>query len=239
MILRLVLSLCLFVGICYGDFYVPGGQSCKLSYGVVNKKPDWVCEESNRYATYPGHNITLLLNTKPYDKTKYYLDITKNCQSYQDKLDTIGQNDHYKYEAVCKMKRKPVKLIWAQVPKNKLPLGQAHLYDQLLPCHVLEGQNLYEIECVHPRADGPPPGTKRRGPGRTNEYSGYKRNFCSMGYSYHPNLICKPTGFINRDVVVYSQDANMIFHVVIPNVPTSCACTYCQCGDGPIPGTIG
>jgi hypothetical protein len=48
------------------------------------------------------------------------------------------------------MIRKPIRVIWAQVPHYTVPQHLMNLNGGLLPCHVLEGQNLFDVECVHP-----------------------------------------------------------------------------------------
>lgn len=87
------------------------------------------------------------------------------------------------------------------------------------------------ISFYHFRAGGVPKHLPKRMVKRLRRirFTGVKRHLCLVGYAYNFNMVCKPTGFMTREVLVYSQHANMIFNAVVPDVPTSCACAYCSC----------
>ncbi|XP_045198067.2 uncharacterized protein LOC123552459 [Mercenaria mercenaria] len=221
---------------------VPSLRRCRGTFGKILKKHDWVCEES-QFQTYPKAEVDQLLLNKAtlYENETYFLDNVKSCQKYIDRSKVYGENEYYVYESVCKMIRKPVRVIWALVPDYIAPVELQNLRGGLLPVHVLEGQDLFDVECVHPWATGIPKHFSRRVARRLRRirFHGVKRNLCLAGYAYNYNMMCKPTGYMEREVLVYSEHAKKIFWVVIPDVPTSCACAYCKCTGGGRPGRPG
>lgn len=60
-------------------------------------------------------------------------------------------------------------------------------------------------------------------------FQGIEKHYCQMGYGYDKKYVCQPTGFMKREVVVYSFHARKMFTVTVTDVPTSCACTVCKC----------
>lgn len=51
---------------------------------------------------------------------------------------------------MCKMVRTPVHMVWAKPDNVVVPAGLLGINNGYLPCHVLEGQHLYDVDCVHP-----------------------------------------------------------------------------------------
>lgn len=140
------------------------------------------------------------------------------------------ENELYKYDSLCAIKRKPIKVIWAHVPNYKVPPELMSLNDGKLPVHVIKGQRLFDIDCVHPWARAQEMGMSRSSSLSSGiQFTGAKRHLCYLGYMYKRNYVCQPAGFITQDVLVYSPHANIMFVTRIPDIPTSCACTYCEC----------
>lgn len=220
------------------DMYFSRSKQCGLRYGSVLKNSDWVCKES-QFQEYPEQRMNMYLTHKVVKK---YLGLTETCVDHHD-ISFKGENKHWIYQSLCAMKRIPIHVIWANVPVKEDHLvrtGNLKRDDAKLPVFVFRGQNLYDIECIHPWAmeeeleaekkAADPTYKRKRTAGTGIDFSEARRSLCYLGYNWNKKYVCQPTGFISQDLLVYSPHYDTVFITRVTDIPTSCACTLCQCG---------
>ncbi|XP_052810744.1 uncharacterized protein LOC128239007 [Mya arenaria] len=200
------------------------------TYGRVNPGHQWICSE-DQYAetTYPTATIDALL-TK-YAHYKAELEITRSCVDFVDyNADSLeGYGTYYNWTSMCKLVRTPIKMVWAK-PDGLLTPELAAINGGFLPCFVLEGQFLYNAECVHPFYGTDT--SSNSGVARllaATTWTPVTKKSCYQSYFYIPGYICKPSGFVTRRVLVYSPHLDLIFKTEITDIPTSCICAKCDC----------
>ncbi|KAH3738589.1 hypothetical protein DPMN_045227 [Dreissena polymorpha] len=245
-----LLTTCLAMtraGLPTNPYPIPKDGMCTLPYSQAftygRHFPDynWKCQDTEfTNLPYPKEKIDGLLGTEQYIDFRDTLKVTGSCVDFNDDFakELGGQNPYYTWESMCKMKRYPVNVVWAKPDGVVVPPHFMGLNNGLLPCHVLPGQHLYDIDCIHPWSDNPKVadiGLARRLQRFANRWTETKRHLCLYGYMYNPAYVCKPSGYMTRYVLVYSPHLHLIFKAAIPDVPTSCECAKCNC----LPQNIG